>query len=199
MPGRILQLESIRSKSSRELRLKALNRVISKKSVIPNLVDYFDSRHKPELKEMSERPTIKALRDLYDVPGQETNNKQLEAFQFLVGQGPVGVLQGPPGTGKTTFVSKFIHYLFEHAGANNILLVGQQHSAVDNVAIKARELCSDKGLELDTIRIGSESLIDDRMLLPTPEHYSKKSVTSFIENTIYASAHYIRDCSYHMS
>ncbi|PSS73134.1 AAA domain-containing protein [Shewanella algae] len=164
VPGRILQLESIRSKSSRELRLKALNRVISKKSVIPNLVDYFDSRHKPELKEMSERPTIKALRDLYDVPGQETNNKQLEAFQFLVGQGPVGVLQGPPGTGKTTFVSKFIHYLFEHAGANNILLVGQQHSAVDNVAIKARELCSDKGLELDTIRIGSESLIDDRML-----------------------------------
>ncbi|MBN7283994.1 MULTISPECIES: AAA domain-containing protein [Vibrio] len=162
--GKTLQIESIRSKSSRDLRLKALNRVINKKSVLPNLATYFDVRQKPELYEMTERPSVQKLRELYDVPGQEANNKQLEAFQFLVGQGPVGVLQGPPGTGKTTFVSKFIHYLFEYAGANNILLVGQQHSAVDNVAIKARELCADKGLQLDTIRIGSESLIDDRML-----------------------------------
>ncbi|WP_233956208.1 AAA domain-containing protein [Pectobacterium versatile] len=163
-PGKSFQLESIRSKSSRDLRLKALNRVMTKKSVIPNLVDYFDIRQQPALREMTDRPPVQKLRELYDVPGQETNSKQLEAFQFLVGQGPVGVLQGPPGTGKTTFVSKFIHYLFEYAGANNILLVGQQHSAVDNVAIKARELCADKGLELDTIRIGNESLIDDRML-----------------------------------
>lgn len=163
-PGKSFQLESIRSKSSRDLRLKALNRVLAKKSIIPNLADYFDIRQKPALREMAERPTVEKLRELYDIPGQETNSKQLEAFQFLVGQGPVGVLQGPPGTGKTTFVSKFIHYLFEHAGADNILLVGQQHSAVDNVAIKARELCAEKGLELDTIRIGSESLIDDRML-----------------------------------
>ncbi|HGH4684393.1 TPA: AAA domain-containing protein [Enterobacter roggenkampii] len=163
-PGKTFQIESIRSKSSRDLRLKALNRVMTKKSVIPNLVDYFDVRQPPALREMTESPSTQKLRELYDVPGQETNSRQLEAFQFLVGQGPVGVLQGPPGTGKTTFVSKFIHYLFEHAGANNILLVGQQHSAVDNVAIKARELCADKGLALDTIRIGSESLIDDRML-----------------------------------
>lgn len=163
-PGKTFQIESIRSKSSRDLRLKALNRVMTKKSVIPNLVDYFDIRQPPALREMTESPSTQKLRELYDVPGQETNSRQLEAFQFLVGQGPVGVLQGPPGTGKTTFVSKFIHYLFEHAGANNILLVGQQHSAVDNVAIKARELCADKGLELDTIRIGNESLIDDRML-----------------------------------
>lgn len=163
-PGKPLQLESLRSKSSRDLRLKALNRVMTKKSVIPDLADYFNIQQKPALREMLGRPTVQRLRELYDVPGQETNNKQLEAFQFLVGQGPVGVLQGPPGTGKTTFVSKFIHYLFEHAGANNILLVGQQHTAVDNVAIKARELCSDKGLELDIIRIGNESLIDDRML-----------------------------------
>ncbi|MGL5680412.1 MAG: AAA domain-containing protein [Plesiomonas shigelloides] len=162
--GKMLQLESIRSKSSRDLRLKALSRVMTKKSVLPHLGSYFDIRQKPALKEMIDRPTTQQLRELYDTPGQEMNSKQLEAFQFLVGQGPVGVLQGPPGTGKTTFVSKFIHYLFEHAGANNILLVGQQHSAVDNVAIKARELCADKGLELDTIRIGSEALIDDRML-----------------------------------
>lgn len=163
-PGKSFQLESIRSKSSRDLRLKALNRVITRKSIIPNLLDYFDVRQRPALREMIERPSVQKLRDLYDARGQETNSKQIEAFQFLVGQGPVGVLQGPPGTGKTTFVSKFIHYLFEHAGAKNILLVGQQHSAVDNVAIKARELCADKGLEVDTIRIGSESLIDDRML-----------------------------------
>ncbi|KJG01663.1 AAA domain-containing protein [Photobacterium angustum] len=162
--GKVFQIESVRSKSSRDLRLKALERVMTQKSVLPNLASYFDIRQKPALREMSERPTTQLLRELYDVPGQEMNSKQLEAFQFLVGQGPVGVLQGPPGTGKTTFVSKFIHYLFKHTGANNILLVGQQHSAVDNVAIKAREVCAEKGLEIDTIRIGSELLIDDRML-----------------------------------
>ncbi|MCV5785273.1 AAA domain-containing protein, partial [Escherichia coli] len=69
-----------------------------------------------------------------------------------------------PGTGKTTFISKFIHYLYQHCGVNNILLVGQSHASVDNVAIKARELCHTKGMELDTVRIGNELMIDEGML-----------------------------------
>ncbi|MBD2812475.1 NERD domain-containing protein [Xenorhabdus sp. Vera] len=166
-PGTILQIESIRNKSSRELRHRALERVLSGKAIIPNLMNYFDSNQKNLLHSMTDCPKIEEIRDLYDEPGRETNIKQLEAFQKLIEQGPVGVLQGPPGTGKTTFVSKFIHYLFVKCGVANILLVGQQHTAVDNVAIKAQELCLGQGLSLDTVRIGHEQLIDSRML---PSH-----------------------------
>ncbi|MCZ6353704.1 AAA domain-containing protein, partial [Escherichia coli] len=75
------------------------------------------------------RPSAETLRALYDQPGQRFNEQQLMAFQQLVEFGPVGVLQGPPGTGKTTFISKFIHYLYQHCGVNNILLVGQSHAS----------------------------------------------------------------------
>ncbi|MGF1849803.1 AAA domain-containing protein [Vibrio lentus] len=162
--GSQLQLESIRDKSSRELRLKALQRVIDHKAEIPQLAQYFDYHEKVQMQTMEPLPSVEALRKLYDQPGQEFNDQQLAAFQQLVSQGPVGVLQGPPGTGKTTFVSKFIHYLYKHCGVNNILLVGQSHTAVDNVAIKARELCHQQGMALDTVRIGHEQMIDEGML-----------------------------------
>lgn len=162
--GSQLQLESIRNKSSRELRLRALQRVIDQKAEIPQLPQYFDYHKKPDMLQMQPKPAIETLRDLYDQPGQGFNEQQLMAFQQLVVQGPVGVLQGPPGTGKTTFVSKFIHYLYQHCGVNNVLLVGQSHTAVDNVAIKARQLSRQQGMELDTVRIGHEQMIDEGML-----------------------------------
>ncbi|EDJ3752478.1 nuclease, partial [Salmonella enterica subsp. enterica serovar Kentucky] len=162
--GSQLQLESIRDKSSRELRQRALQRVIENKAEIPHLPQYFDYHQKPCMQQMQPRPSAETLRELYDQPGQRFNEQQLMAFQQLVELGPVGVLQGPPGTGKTTFISKFIHYLYQHCGVNNILLVGQSHASVDNVAIKARELCHTKGMELDTVRIGNELMIDEGML-----------------------------------
>ncbi|MCW8331878.1 AAA domain-containing protein [Photobacterium sp. SDRW27] len=162
--GSQLQLESVRNKSSRELRQRALERVIANKSVIPELASYFDYHNKPHMSSLLEQPTERVFRELYDEPGQEANDQQVAAFKQLIEQGPVGVLQGPPGTGKTTFVSKFIHYLYQRAGVNSILLVGQSHTAVDNVAIKARELCHNKHMELDTVRIGQEQMIDEGML-----------------------------------
>lgn len=162
--GSQLQLESIRDKSSRELRMRALQRVIDCKAEIPKLPLYFDYHQKPSMEQMQPQPRVETLRELYDQPGQGFNDQQLMAFQQLIAQGPVGVLQGPPGTGKTTFVSKFIHYLYQNCGVNNVLLVGQSHTAVDNVAIKAREVCHQQGMELDTVRIGHEQMIDEGML-----------------------------------
>lgn len=162
--GSQLQLESIRDKSSRELRQRALQRVVDNKAEIQQLPQYFDYHKKPGMQKIQPRPTVEMLRELYDQPGQGFNEHQLTAFQQLVELGPVGVLQGPPGTGKTTFVSKFIHFLYQHCGVSNVLLVGQSHTAVDNVAIKARELCHNKGMELDTVRIGHEQMIDEGML-----------------------------------
>ena len=178
-PGNLLKIESIRNKSSRDLRKKALDRVLGNKAIIPELKSYFDPHANIGRTELSNEPSIEFLKKTYDEPGKEINQRQLEAFQKLIKFGPVGVLQGPPGTGKTTFIAKFIHYLYEFEGVKNVLLVGQQHSAVDNVAIKVQELCAQKGNDLDTIRVGNESLIDERMLVSHSRSLQRKSMHKF--------------------
>ncbi|MBD3586003.1 AAA family ATPase [Salinimonas sp. HHU 13199] len=162
--GGIIQLESLRSKASRDRRNKALSRVIESESVISRLSDYFDVNAKIERRKYAEPPSEEDIRELYDSDTVEMNPKQVDAFQQLYAYGPVGVLQGPPGTGKTAFTSRFIHYLLEHANVQNILLVGQSHTAVDNVAIKAREVCSSHGFDLNIVRIGQEQMIDEELL-----------------------------------
>ncbi|TMO99737.1 nuclease [Pseudoalteromonas sp. S3260] len=178
-PGSLLKIESIRSKSSRELRKKALDRVLNNKAIIPDLKNYFNPLSGLNRTELSNEPDIELLKEMYDESGKEINSRQLEAFQKLIKYGPIGVLQGPPGTGKTTFIAKFIHYLYEFESVKNILLVGQQHSAVDNVAIKVQELCIQKGNNLDIIRVGNESLIDERMLISHSRSLQRKSMHKF--------------------
>lgn len=162
--GAALKLESLQSKASRDRKQKALERVLDHASVIPGLSDYFDPERVPQLVSYCDPPTNEALRDKYDSDEKKLNDKQIEAFQRLVQYGPIGVLQGPPGTGKTSFVSQFIHYLFDSLGARNILLVGQSHTSVDAVAIKAREVCADKGTNLSVVRMGQERMVATDML-----------------------------------
>ncbi|ELF2019298.1 nuclease, partial [Salmonella enterica subsp. enterica serovar Kentucky] len=71
--GSQLQLESIRDKSSRELRQRALQRVIENKAEIPHLPQYFDYHQKPCMQQMQPRPSAETLRELYDQPGQRFN------------------------------------------------------------------------------------------------------------------------------
>lgn len=162
--GAVLTLESLQSKASRDRKQKALERVLDHASVIPNLSEYFDPERVPNLVAQSHPPTSKKLREKYDGVEKKLNDKQIEAFQRLIEYGPVGVLQGPPGTGKTSFVSQFIHYIFEVEGARNILLVGQSHTSVDAVAIKAREVCYDKSTDLSIVRMGQERMVATGML-----------------------------------
>lgn len=162
--GVSLKLESLQSKASRDRKQKALERVLEHASVIPRLSEYFDPAKAPELDVTNEPPTSKFLKRKYDDDEKQLNDKQIEAFQRLVKYGPVGVLQGPPGTGKTSFVSQFIHYIFDSLGAKNVLLVGQSHISVDAVAIKAREVCNDKDTELSVVRMGQERMVATDML-----------------------------------
>lgn len=53
--GSQLQLESIRDKSSRELRQRALQRVIENKAEIQHLPQYFDYHQKPCMQQMQPR------------------------------------------------------------------------------------------------------------------------------------------------
>lgn len=161
--GNILQLESVRNKASRDRRHKALERVLDNAASIPRLMDYFDIKIAPDLVQLEDEPDDQMIAR-YNSNGKKLNSKQEEAFRQLTAWGPLGVLQGPPGTGKTSFISIFIHYLFHDLGARNILLVGQSHTSVDNVAKKVREVCKDHMAELSVVRIGQENMIATELL-----------------------------------
>ncbi|MCY1271460.1 ATP-dependent RecD-like DNA helicase [compost metagenome] len=165
--GSDLFLESKRSHASRFRRQKAMDRVLSGNSRIHSLPGYFDEEGDVCASIAHEVPDAAAIRARYDRRNgsdEVLNPKQIQAFQRVVSQSPISVLQGPPGTGKTAFVSKLIHYLFENKLANNILLVGQSHTSVDTVAIKAKELCQELDTPLSLVRLGREHQIDEKLL-----------------------------------
>lgn len=162
--GTFLRLESIQSKASRDRKAKAMERVLERASVVPNLVQYFDVENASASQCLAVRPTDERLRELYDTTDHKLNPRQVDAFKELVQRGPLGVLQGPPGTGKTTFVGAFVHYLFSELGVKNVLLVGQSHTAVDAVAKKVRSLCQRHAFPLSVVRMGQERMIATEML-----------------------------------
>jgi len=164
IPGALLKLESLQSKASRDRKSKAMERVLEHASAIPDLLKYFDPIASPSIFPMAPRPTAERIRQLYSDEETSLNERQVEAFQQLIEQGPVGVLQGPPGTGKTTFVGAFIHYLFSEIGVRNVLLVGQSHTAVDAVATKARAMCQRHIFPLSVVRMGQERMLATPML-----------------------------------
>lgn len=162
--GMVLELESIESKSSRDKRAAAVNTVLSGGARIPNLADYFSERP-PQLKvDASCEPSEQTLRELYDTAESQLNRKQIEAFQYLLSQEPLGALQGPPGTGKTAFIGQLVHYLISSGQARNVLLVGQSHTSVDTAVLKARDVFRQKGESLEVVRLGQEKMIDTSML-----------------------------------
>lgn len=165
--GTELFFESKRNHASRFRRQKAMDRVLTGNSRIHNLPGYFDEEGTARSKVVQEVPSEESIRARYDNfngSEEQLNPKQIVAFQKVVSQSPISVLQGPPGTGKTAFVSKLIHYLFENNLARNILLVGQSHTSVDTVAIKAKELCEEMGNQISLVRLGQEHLIDEKLL-----------------------------------
>lgn len=165
--GTELFFESKRNHASRFRRQKAMDRVLAGTSKIHNLPGYFDEKgtvRSMVVREVPSEESIRARYDNFNGFGEQLNPKQVTAFQKIVSQSPLKLLLGPPGTGKTAFISKLIHYLFENGLARNILLVGQSHTSVDTVAIKAKELCEEMGNQISIVRLGQEHLIDDKLL-----------------------------------
>lgn len=165
--GTEIFFESKRNHASRFRRQKAMDRVLSGNCRIQTLPGYFDEEGIARSKVVQEVPTEESIRSRYDDfngSGERLNPKQVIAFQRIVSQSPLSSLQGPPGTGKTKFVSQLINYLFENGLARNILLVGQSHTSVDTVAIKAKELCEEMGNQISLVRLGQEHLIDEKLL-----------------------------------
>lgn len=157
----VFHLRTNSQRSSYVRRKRAVDRILDRTSVIPDLVDYFGECGADKALKFSNSPTDEdfAVYDRDDGHGNviSLNERQRQAFTKLVTTGPVSLLQGPPGTGKTEFIAAFTHYLISRMGVNHILLVSQSHEAVNTAAERIRQHCSAHNTELDVVRFSNKS------------------------------------------
>lgn len=159
--GSKLRLISTQEKGSFTRRRFAVDRILQDKAVIPSLIDYFEREACDRLSPTQYRAPSDDELEIYSDGDKKLNPSQKEAFRRVLGNGPISLLQGPPGTGKTWFIAALLHYLMTKERARRILLVSQAHEAVNNALEKGLEICRDKGVEFNAVRLGSESAVSD--------------------------------------
>ena len=155
----IVYFRSRQDRASYSKRKRALERLLDRESVIPELMDLFD----PSCKKAAHNYGISlsdadfAKYDREDQYGNKIslNEQQREAFAKLVNNGPLSLLQGPPGTGKTEFIAAFVHYLVEKQNTKRILLVSQSHEAVNTAAERIRKHCARLNTDLEVVRFSN--------------------------------------------
>lgn len=146
-------------RASYRKRKRALERLLDREGVMPELMDLFD----PSCERAAHKYSVSlsdadfARYDREDQHGNKIrlNEQQREAFAKLVNNGPLSLLQGPPGTGKTEFIAAFVHYLVEKQNTKRILLVSQSHEAVNTAAERIRQHCARLKTDLEVVRFSN--------------------------------------------
>lgn len=146
-------------RASYRKRKAALERLLDREGVLPDLLDLFD----PACNKGATPYNISVTDDdfaRYDREDQHgnkisLNEQQREAFTKLLNFGPLSLLQGPPGTGKTEFIAAFVHFLVEKLNVRRILLVSQSHEAVNTAAERIRKHCRRLGTSLEVVRFSN--------------------------------------------
>lgn len=137
----------------------ALERLLDRESVLPDLLDLFDPACNKEATPYNISVTGEdfARYDREDQHGNKIilNAQQRDAFTKLLNYGPLSLLQGPPGTGKTEFIAAFVHFLVEKLNVRRILLVSQSHEAVNTAAERIRKHCGRLGTPLEVVRFSN--------------------------------------------
>ena len=157
--GDIVYFRTKQDRASYRKRKAALERLLDKEGVLPELMDMFD----PACKKQAITYNIAVSEDdfaRYDREDQygnkiSLNQQQREAFTKLLNFGPLSLLQGPPGTGKTEFIAAFVHFLIEKLNVRRILLVSQSHEAVNTAAERIRKHCGRLGTPLEVVRFSN--------------------------------------------
>ena len=155
----IIFFRSKQDRASYRKRKRALERLLDREGVMPDLMDLFD----PSCDKAAHNYGISlsdndfARYDREDQHGNKIslNEQQREAFAKLVNNGPLSLLQGPPGTGKTEFIAAFVHYLIEKQNTKRILLVSQSHEAVNTAAERIRKHCARLTTDLEIVRFSN--------------------------------------------
>jgi len=153
--GDHLRLAERREQTSMERRSRAVRRILDSRSVIAELVEYFDP-HKRVPPKLFDTTISDAQLSAYGL-----NAGQEHAFRHLLSTGPVGLLQGPPGTGKTRFIASFVHWLISKGGGQRVLIASQSHEAVNNAIESLLRLHKERGeTRPSLLRIGSKGITD---------------------------------------
>lgn len=146
-------------RASYRKRKAALERLLDREGVLPDLLDFFDPACNKDATPYNISVTNEdfARYDREDQHGNSIslNEQQREAFTKLLNYGPVSLLQGPPGTGKTEFIAAFVHFLVEKLNVRRILLVSQSHEAVNTAAERIRKHCGRLGTSLEVVRFSN--------------------------------------------
>lgn len=146
-------------RASYRKRKAALERLLDREGVLPELLDLFDPTCKNEATryDITVTETDFARYDRDDQHGNKIslNEQQRDAFAKLLNFGPLSLLQGPPGTGKTEFIAAFVHFLVEKLDVRRILLVSQSHEAVNTAAERIRKHCGRLGTPLEVVRFSN--------------------------------------------
>jgi serine/threonine protein kinase len=157
--GDTVFFRTMQDRASYRKRKAALERLLDRQGVLPELLDLFDPTCKDEAARYNIEITEEdfARYDREDQHGNKIslNKQQREAFTKLLNFGPLSLLQGPPGTGKTEFIAAFVHFLIEKLGVRRILLVSQSHEAVNTAAERIRTHCSRLGSHLEVVRFSN--------------------------------------------
>ncbi|MEM5291925.1 AAA domain-containing protein [Paraburkholderia sabiae] len=152
--GDRLRLAGRREQTSMDRRARAVRRILDYRSVVSNLIDYFDPHQQI-------RPTPYDVKpETEDLNTYHLNDGQKHAFRQVLAAGPVGLLQGPPGTGKTRFIASFVHWLLTRGGCQRILIASQSHEAVNNAIDSLLRLHKDRGTRPSLLRIGSKGITE---------------------------------------
>lgn len=146
-------------RASYRKRKAALERLLDREGVLPDLLDLFDPACNKDATPYNISVTNEdfARYDREDQHGNKIslNEQQREAFTKLLNYGPLSLLQGPPGTGKTEFIAAFVHFLVEKLDVRRILLVSQSHEAVNTAAERIRKHCGRLGTLLEVVRFSN--------------------------------------------
>lgn len=137
----------------------AVKRILGRRSIVPNLIDYFDPACSPELQEVAVDVNVDEIMELYGL-----NDTQAKAFAQIFKVRPLGLLQGPPGTGKTKFIGALIHYALTRGYVRNVLLSSQSHEAVNNAAEAVLKLFPGSEDAPSILRIGQEDDVSEQLL-----------------------------------
>jgi serine/threonine protein kinase len=157
--GDTVFFRSKQDRASYRKRKAALERLLDREGVLPELLDLFD----PTCTKDATRYDIAVTEadferyNRIDLHGNKItlNEQQRDAFTKLLNFGPLSLLQGPPGTGKTEFIAAFVHFLIEKLDVRRILLVSQSHEAVNTAAERIRKHCGRLGTPLEVVRFSN--------------------------------------------
>lgn len=96
---------------------------------------------------------------------QQLTTAQKQVIQTVLCEKYLALIQGPPGTAKTTCIVELLHQIYTYRPETRVLLVSQQHVAVDNALERFIESHNQQieSQEIRLLRIGPENKVEGKL------------------------------------